>query len=481
MIAIVTSKTRAKSSEKRKVLPFPIYRKQADFSNLRTWMRSFCGGRGVGKTHIGAHAVQSTANNGEQFTALSPDAGVVRETTFPVFEEVARAKGIYVRHILSPYPRTWWRTRDGGVASIVFRSAEVPDKLAGPSKAGVWVDEASLVSRAAFDIVIPTLRYKGRMGPLWLTFTPRGTKHWTFTENFTPLEAGEPFTADCITANGRAYKPKPNSGLVRARTRDNPFLPEAFYEIIRQRFSARLSQQELEGDFVDFEGLMFRREWFQFVEEAPRDCQRVRYWDRASTDGDGDYSAGVLIALDRRGIFYIEDVKRGQWSYHDRNQMILQTAREDARRYNNEVLIYGEQEGGSGGKEVSQMFVRMLVGFPVFVDNVSVGSSKRMVGGEKLPGEAKVVRAMGLSAQAEAGNIRIVFGRWNQDYIEELTSFPEYTHDDQVDATSGAFNKLAGGALSVPESATKSRVTVETSRFGAAVALKRIRDRRDRG
>ena len=127
------------------------------------------------------------------------------------------------------------------------------------------------------------------------------------------------------------------------------------------------------------------------------------------------------------------------------------------------------------------MFVKMLVGFPAFIDNVSVGSSKRMVGGEKLPGEAKVVRAMGLSAQAEAGNIRIVFGRWNQDFIEELTSFPEYTHDDQVDATSGAFNKLAGGALSVPESATKSRVTVESTRFGAAVALKRIRDRRDRG
>lgn len=464
-----------------RILPFPIYRKQADFAALRTWMRAFCGGRGVGKTHIGAHCIQSAAKAGEQFTALSPDAGVVRETTFPVFEEVARAKGIYVRHVLSPYPRTWWRTRDGGVASIVFRSAEVPDKLAGPSKAGLWIDEASLVSRAAFDIVIPTLRYKGRMGPCWLTFTPRGTKHWTFTENFEPLGPSEPFTPGCITANGRAYKPKPNSGLVRARTKDNPFLPPEFYDLIRQRFSSRLSQQELEGDFVDIEGLMFRREWFTFVDESPRDCQRVRYWDRASSDGTGDYSAGVLMSLDRRGIFYIEDVKRGQWSYHDRNQIILETAREDARRYNNEVLIFGEQEGGSGGKEVSQMFVKMLVGFPVFVDNVSVGSSKRMVGGEKLPGEAKVVRAMGLSAQAEAGNVRIVSGRWNQDWIEEITSFPEYTHDDQVDATAGAFNKLSSGMLSVPESASKSRVVVDGTRFGAAVALKRIRDRRERG
>ena len=464
-----------------KVRPFPIYSKQLFFRRLQTWLRAFCGGRGVGKTHIGAHALQDEAKSGEQFTALSPDAGVVRETTFPTFEEVARAKGIYVRQILSPYPRIWWRTRDKGIASIVFRSAEVPDKLAGPSKAGVWIDEASLVSRAAFDIIIPTLRFKGKMGPLWLTFTPRGTKHWTFTECFEPLE-GEPFDAKKghIVANGKQYKPKPNSGLVRARTVDNPFLPPNFFDIIRQRYSSRLAQQELEGDFVDIEGLMFRREWFRFVDQAPRDCQRVRYWDRASSEGEGDYSAGVLIAVDSRGIFYVEDVKHGQWSYHDRNQVILQTAREDARKYNNEALIYGEQEGGSGGKEVSQMFVKMLVGYPAYTDVVSGAASRRIIGGEKLPGEAKVVRAMAFSAQAEAGNVRIVSAKWNTEFLEELTSFPEYKHDDQVDAATGAFNKLALGVLSVPESAQRTRVQVESDRFGVAVALKRIRERRER-
>jgi len=463
-----------------KVRPFPIYRKQAGFIDLKTWIRAFCGGRGVGKTVIGARAVQKYAKSGDQFTALSPDAGVVRETTFPTFEEVAKQTDVYIRQILSPYPRIWWRTSDRGVASIVFRSAEVPDKLAGPSKAGVWIDEASLTSRAAFDVIIPTLRYKGKMGPLWLTFTPRGTKHWTFTECFEPLGHGEEYFEGCVTANGKPYKPKNNTGLIRARTIDNPFLPKEFFENIRGRYSSRLSAQELEGEFVDIEGLMFRREWFQFVDHVPRDCQRVRYWDRASTEGDGDYSAGVLMAVDSRGIFYVEDVKRGQWSYHDRNQVILQTARDDARKYQNEVLVFGEQEGGSGGKEVSQMFIKMLVGFPAFIDNVSVGASRRMVGGEKLPGEAKIVRAMGLSAQAEAGNIRIVSAPWNSDWIDELTAFPEFAHDDQVDATAGAFNKLASGMMSAGEPATKTKQAVDSQRFGAVVALQRIRDKRDR-
>jgi phage terminase large subunit-like protein len=36
-------------------------------------------------------------------------------------------------------------------------------------------------------------------------------------------------------------------------------------------------------------------------------------------------------------------------------------------------------------------------------------------------------------------------GEWNGAFVEELRQFPYGTHDDQVDATAGAFNKLTGG------------------------------------
>jgi predicted phage terminase large subunit-like protein len=35
-----------------------------------------------------------------------------------------------------------------------------------------------------------------------------------------------------------------------------------------------------------------------------------------------------------------------------------------------------------------------------------------------------------------------VRGAWNEDFFSELESFPEGSHDDQVDAASGAFKKL---------------------------------------
>jgi predicted phage terminase large subunit-like protein len=43
----------------------------------------------------------------------------------------------------------------------------------------------------------------------------------------------------------------------------------------------------------------------------------------------------------------------------------------------------------------------------------------------------------------EVGNVRIVNGPWVQDFLSELLDFPNGAHDDQVDAMSGAFARLA--------------------------------------
>jgi hypothetical protein len=54
-----------------------------------------------------------------------------------------------------------------------------------------------------------------------------------------------------------------------------------------------------------------------------------------------------------------------------------------------------------------------------------------------------------VSAQWAAGNVKVVRAHWNLRFFEELEGFPKAAHDDQVDALSGAFNKLlSGGAES---------------------------------
>lgn len=169
-------------------------------------------------------------------------------------------------------------------------------------------------------------------------------------------------------------------------------------------------------------GAIFQRDWFPIVETAPVQGRAVRYWDKGGGYG-GDYTTGVRILRSPDGLFYVTDVVRGQWSALGRNQVIRQTAELDGHG----TVIWVEQEGGSSGKESAQISIRELAGYPVYPDSPSGG---------------KEVRALPFAAQCEAGNVRLVKGAWNAAYVDELTLFPSGKYDDQVDASSGAFNKL---------------------------------------
>lgn len=175
------------------------------------------------------------------------------------------------------------------------------------------------------------------------------------------------------------------------------------------------------------EGGMFKRQWFEIVGAAPREGQRVRYWDKGGTADAGDYTVGALMVKQGDGRFAIEDVVRGQWSALERETIIKQTTQADDATYGN-VSTWHEQEPGSGGKESAESTTRNLAGFSVH--------------SERVTGD-KVTRAIPFAAQCEAHNVDLVKGDWNTAFLNELASFPYGLHDDQVDSSSGAFNKLA--------------------------------------
>ncbi|MGV3485954.1 MAG: phage terminase large subunit [Planctomycetaceae bacterium] len=482
-IALLIGTTLMGAITHRKIRPIPITKHQAEFLTSEAWLTALVAGRGAGKTRIGAHRVCKDARNGDPWMAVSPDSGVITETTLPTFLEVAEQLGCLIDHKLTPYPKVRFRTQDGGIANIVFRSGEKPKKLHGSNKAGLWIDEASLQSKNVFLDAIPTLRWRGKMGPCLITMTPKGKTNWTFETLFSTVDEKLIGTDGCsadglVWIGGRPYRPKPNTKLIHATSRDNPFLPDEFYDTLRGNMSSQLADQELGGNFLDIAGLMFKREWFKFVDEAPRDALRVRYWDKAATDGSGSFTAGVLMALTLDGRVYIEDVVRGQWSYHARDIIIEQTAELDHRRYGGEVVIIAEQEGGSGGKEVMHQMITKLGRFPVQRDIVG-GKQTRMDGDVVLPGQAKVTRALPFSGQAEAGNVHLVRGDWNRDYLDEVIAFPESSQADQVDATSGAFNRLKGKIFAArPTPQKESGAEVNPERFGALAALEKARTRR---
>mgnify|MGYP006871975318 FL=1 len=192
------------------------------------------------------------------------------------------------------------------------------------------------------------------------------------------------------------------------------------------------SSQFLQKPFSASGGL-FKVQYFnQRVRAAPFECRRIRFWDRAATAGGGCRTAGVLMARDNEGNFYVEHVVIGQWEPNERNQIMRATALRDRNKYgpSYEPKVVIEREGGSSGRDAWKAVARVLSGFPVYEESVT-GS--------------KVTRAEPWAAQLAALNVYVVEdGTWDiKNYIEEHVSFPFGSYLDQVDASSGAFNIVA--------------------------------------
>jgi predicted phage terminase large subunit-like protein len=219
-------------------------------------------------------------------------------------------------------------------------------------------------------------------------------------------------------------------GFTDPRTEDGELLfPERFSRTTVDRDKKIMGRMAVAGQFQQRPAPrgagFFEWEKLEIVEAAPKKLRQfVRYWDKAGTNGAGAYTAGVLMAKDREGVFYVLDVVRGQWSAPKREKVIKQTAQTDGVK----VKVWVEQEPGSGGKESAESTVKGLAGFRAYA--------------ERATGE-KTLRAEPYSVQVDAGNVKVVAGAWNKDFIDEHKTFPVGKYKDQIDAASGAFNKLA--------------------------------------
>lgn len=171
-------------------------------------------------------------------------------------------------------------------------------------------------------------------------------------------------------------------------------------------------------------GMFFQRHHFEIVDAIPAGTRKVRYWDRAATrkteTNDPDYTVGLKLEKDKDNILYITDLVRIQDSPLGVQNAIKNTAKQDG----SSVRIGIEQDPGQAGVSEADYLIRLLQGLNAKTYKAS---------------KDKITRALPASAQAEAGNIKVLRAAWNEDFFREVENFPDAAHDDIVDALSGAF------------------------------------------
>ena len=171
-------------------------------------------------------------------------------------------------------------------------------------------------------------------------------------------------------------------------------------------------------------GGFFKPDNIEIVDALPSEIlKEVRAWDLASSENEGDFTAGPRMVKGKDNIIYIVDMVHGQWGPDGVNRTIKQTAEIDGKK----VVIRLPQDPGQAGKSQAKSFITMLAGFSVVVETVS---------GDKI------TRAQPFAAQVNVGNVKMLRGPWNKTLIDELRNFPNAKYDDQVDGLSDGYNYL---------------------------------------
>lgn len=181
------------------------------------------------------------------------------------------------------------------------------------------------------------------------------------------------------------------------------------------------------------EGGIFHLSWFKqrlTSQEAADLPMRRRLWrfDLGGSE-DGDPSVGVFMGERADGdgyvIFNLIRWRAGPGATRDRVMRI-------ASREDRGVRFVLPQDPGQAGKFQKYDYAKLLAGLDIRFERES---------------KNKELRSEPFAAQCEAGRLWLVTGTWIDGFLEELATFPNGDHDDQVDAASGAFNNLARWTL----------------------------------
>lgn len=220
-------------------------------------------------------------------------------------------------------------------------------------------------------------------------------------------------------------------GFIDPRTEEGELLhPDRFGPQYVAEMKAAKGSYAYSGQYqqrpVPREGGMFKREWFEgkLLRDIPAGTRFCRHWDLAATkDGNGARTAGIKLGLTTDGRLIVAHAITTRREGADVRKLIKATAEIDG--VDTEISL--PQDPGQAGKVQARDFVTMLMGYNVRT--------------EPETGD-KATRALPFAAQAEAGNVYLLEGAWNTEYLDELCMFPGGALKDQVDASSGAFGRL---------------------------------------
>lgn len=179
------------------------------------------------------------------------------------------------------------------------------------------------------------------------------------------------------------------------------------------------------------EGNIYKEKWFKpYTRVMPPYIRTIRYWDLAMSEKTtADFTVGLRLNLCQDMEHYVDDIARAQVELHDLPRFIKDVILADGPK-----VAQGFEMKGYMTRAVTalakdpELSAYILRGYNVEHD--------------------KLTRTLPFAARASLGLIHVVIGAAGMKelaadvYVEELKAFPNGAYDDQVDASSGAWEMI---------------------------------------
>jgi PBSX family phage terminase large subunit len=260
------------------IVDITLHPRQHDFYTCPDKIAAYIGGIRSGKSYAGVlWAIEQASKPGAVVLIVAP--------TYPMLRDIDWEEAVKFLGTTAKYTKAEMRIDIPGAGRILFRSADAPDRIRGISANAALIDEAGYCPADTYDIVMG--RLSGAPGLLRIVTTPKG-RNWL-------------------------YQKQNEMTVFRSTTFENTALPPEYLEMVKSAYTGNFARQELYGEFVAFEGLvypMFSRD----VHVCARPREDMLRFLFGEDEGYTNPSVLLDIGLDSDGRVHIfrEWYRRGQ-------------------------------------------------------------------------------------------------------------------------------------------------------------------------
>jgi len=228
---------------------------QTIFVDDRSAETAYVGGVGSGKTASGVIRAKRHIedwNAGSMGIIVSPTVPMMRNAIIPELRKwgLLDVPGV-------EFNRSENRVEYPNGSVLILESANNArkiERLRAMNLAWAWMDEAAYQPERAYNVLSDRLRV-GEYRNLFATTTPRGFNwvHDVFGEFDGDAERQD-------LPDGYAIRTDTTTSILGVSTRANPANPDDYIQRQERQRSGEAYEQEIEGKFVSFEGLVYK--WF---------------------------------------------------------------------------------------------------------------------------------------------------------------------------------------------------------------------------